>query len=192
MAILNSLLEFLSYNISLLLGGYMKLSDVVFSLSLGGLISKRQLKFIIAIIFISMLFPLITIGMVCTPFVWDTQRIICVIFANIISLSLLFFLIYVLVRDKINKKKVVIWLNDAIELKAYSKTTDRKKLPFLPRGITIEVVFKINNISYVREISKRNFGGGKAYYSIMKYADREIDILYSPKYDEVIILKDKQ
>ena len=83
----------------------MKLSDVVFSLSLGGLISKRQLKFIIAIIFISMLFPLITIGMVCTPFVWDTQRIICVIFANIISLSLLFFLIYVLVRDKINKKK---------------------------------------------------------------------------------------
>lgn len=43
----------------------------------------------------------------------------------------------------------------------------------------------------MRESTARVYGGGEGYVGCFnKYADREVNILYSPKFDEVMILKD--
>ena len=168
----------------------MNLSNIDFALSLGQLIWKPQLRPIIVIFLIALLFPIITVAMICTPVVWTTEIIICISFADILSLMLISIVLFLVIRDKANKKKISIWLQDAVMLKAYSRKIDEINKLFLPKGILIEVSFELNGIPHTKESSAKVFGGKKAYYSISKYADRQINIMYSPNFDEVMILKD--
>ena len=92
-------------------------------------------------------------------------------------------------RDNVN-----LWLEDAVEVKAFSKKIGVMRAMGIVKGVRLQVDFVIDNIHYSREstyydsLSKKF----KAGYYVMwsKYADRQINILYSPKYDEVMILKD--
>ena len=111
---------------------------------------------------------------------------LCVVFSSGVCIWLL------VINAKI-KKKILLYVNDAIPLQAYS----RKLSSFRTLGqpfpeVKIEVSFRIGDKRYTR-ISGDGKKRSKMYQKIYrKYADREINILYSPKYDQVLILKDKK
>lgn len=66
--------------------------------------------------------------------------------------------------------------------------TGRYGFPF--RTSAIKVKFKYDGKVYNKLSTYKGYTSYLAIYN--KYADREILIAYSPKYDEVMILKDKQ
>ena len=169
----------------------MQLSDIDISLSLGQLIWKKQFKAILLFIILLCIFPIISIIMLFFPIEWNSQIILVLVIINLLCLAMMFLPIYLLIRDYNNKKQIKLWLNDIIEIKAYSRALGEYKSLFLPKGIVIQVEFKIDEKKYIKNSTIKVFGGGTAYLATFKkYADREIKILYSPKYDQVLILKD--
>ncbi|MDE7296709.1 MAG: hypothetical protein K2N84_05530 [Clostridia bacterium] len=98
-----------------------------------------------------------------------------------------------LIKNETMRKKVQLWLEDAVIVKAQSKNADR----LYQFGVScpkIQVNFVIDGVQYNRQSksigTKTNKQGYHHFWS--KYADREITIAYSPKYDEVMILNDKK
>ncbi|MDR3021716.1 MAG: hypothetical protein LBU60_03465 [Clostridiales bacterium] len=112
------------------------------------------------------------------------------------------------------RKKIIQFLDDGIvEFNAYSEKLDEVvkkdnglyRIPILDRKVkmtSIRVKFEIDGQLYEKdsvlgeyEIGYKEKKGAvkKGYHRFFnKYADKHIRILYSYKYDEVMILKDKQ
>ena len=108
------------------------------------------------------------------------------------SLCILIFAVYLVVKDFRVKSKVKMWLNDAVVLKAYSMKTGEYKSFLFPNACAIDVKFSFNGINYVKSSNIKTFGGKTGYLTTLeKYANREIDIAYSPKFDEVLIIKQR-
>ncbi|MDE7182845.1 MAG: hypothetical protein K2O41_07495 [Clostridia bacterium] len=111
-------------------------------------------------------------------------------FAAGLGVGLLFVFagIYALIGDLFIKSKIKLWQADAVKLGAYS---EKLFSDFSFSGgfkVAIRVRFKYSDKRYNR------VSGGKckveSFWGFSKYSDRKISILYSPKYDEVMILKD--
>lgn len=102
----------------------------------------------------------------------------------------------IIIRNEKIRKKVILWLQDAIKISGYSKNIGTKYWLGIPL-IKIQVEFELAGIKFVRtsEREKRgvfDLGRPVGYFSgITKFVDRKIDILYSPKYDQVMVLKDR-
>lgn len=95
-----------------------------------------------------------------------------------------------LIKDKRLKNKILPSLDDAIKLVAYSKTISNRKFGLQPKYYRIEESFTIAGKKCIDVSGSEN--GAKSYHKIFKsYHDREIEILYSPKFDQVLILKDE-
>ncbi|GHV02932.1 hypothetical protein FACS1894211_15200 [Clostridia bacterium] len=75
---------------------------------------------------------------------------------------------------------------------AYSSKIDEvRSVVWQPKAIKIQVRFKIAGQQHKKESTAKVLGGWKGYLgAYKKYADGEIRILYSPKYDEGLIVKD--
>ena len=103
-------------------------------------------------------------------------------------------LLIILLKNNKACKEILLWLedNDIVELNAYSKKIDTWNPTALFPAIKIQVEFEFDekHCSFVSE--KKLYGGGipEGYHQVWaKYADKEINILYSPKYNQVLILK---
>lgn len=171
---------------------FMALSNIEASLSCGNFLSKKQLGFLYISMVICLIMPLLTLILIIIPQVeWDSKLILTMTLVNIIFLSFLGVMIYVKVKNDKIKKKIIMWLYDAVELKAYCKKVDENRLGIQPKAVKIQVKFEYNNKTYSRESTAKIFGGQQGYLSIYKkYVNKKIRILYSPKYDEVMILKE--
>jgi hypothetical protein len=122
--------------------------------------------------------------MLITQIEWDGQQIFAIILGNLLFLSFFVILVYILVKNNKLKIRIKIWLEDAIETTAYSKQAGENRLGIQPKAIKILVKFKIGDRVIKRESTAKVFGGQKGYLgTFKKYADREINILYSPKYE---------
>lgn len=103
----------------------------------------------------------------------------------------LFILIH---RNEKIRRDIYVWLDDAVELNAYCRNIGVKESMFI-KLIKLQVEFEFDGKNYVRttENEKRgilDYGSPVGYFSgVSKYANKEVKILYSPKYDEVMILK---
>ena len=116
------------------------------------------------------------------------------------SFGILFFLGALLIivhrNDKI-RNDTLIWVEDAVELNAYCKNIGIKNSMFNTL-IKLQVEFDFDENHYVRTTENEHrtlfdLGRPIGYFSgVSKFADKEIKILYSPKYDQVMILKDKK
>ncbi|MDE7395855.1 MAG: hypothetical protein K2M95_07035 [Clostridiales bacterium] len=99
----------------------------------------------------------------------------------------------ILHNEKI-RKELILWVEDAIETDAYAKEIGRQFPAFSPAIVKIRVSFKINGMQFLRESIAGPIGAfswQKGHQAIWrKYANRSIQILYSPKYDQVMVLKD--
>ena len=96
-------------------------------------------------------------------------------------------------RNERSRKEILLWLDDAVELEAYST-----RIADLDSGVSkttrIQVDFDFNGERLSRVSEGRMLGDKTSpdgYHAIWTdYADRKIRILYSPKYDQIIVLKD--
>lgn len=115
------------------------------------------------------------------------------------SFFLLICLIFLIKNEKM-RNKILLWLQDAVELEAHCETllSDYGNplldtvFPSPPVRVKIRVKFKYNGKHYSKDSGYKNKNGEfkNDYQKIwVKYADKSINILYSPKYDEVIVLK---
>ena len=168
-----------------------KLSSIDVSLSRGQLYGKKQ--FIvgwIAIISAIILMLIGSISFVLAVMDWDSQIFIVAILCVIIGIAFLVTIICQFQKDKKTKKEVSLWIKDAIQIRAIAEVMDSFRAGFQPIGVKICVKFYIGEIAYVRESTVKPLGGKIGYSSAFKrYLNRPIEILYSPMYDEVLILK---
>lgn len=98
----------------------------------------------------------------------------------------------VLLYCRSGKKKVDLWLKDAVLLKAKTKSIGKEwffRVSMVRKGVAIEVEFIYNYMRYIRQST---YNGKPACLPVfMKYANQTIMIAYSPKYDEVMFIKHK-
>lgn len=100
--------------------------------------------------------------------------------------------IYLCVKGQKQRRMVLLWLEDAVELKAVTKEISYKYSAELVRCVKIQVNFHYDGKLHRQFSDGKNhhFDDWSGYLPLWKkYSDREIDILYSPKYNQVMILK---
>jgi hypothetical protein len=96
-------------------------------------------------------------------------------------------LLTLIIRNEKLRKNVQLWLTDAILLSA-----DTKDFVFPPSNeIGLQVQFKVNGKSYIR-YSKNNKKTIGLIFRWKKFANRKINIFYSPTFDQVMLLKDNK
>lgn len=153
---------------------------------------------IITVIFVALGLSVVIIGVTllvvytaCGAVNWGISAICIFVLCVILAVALFFGLRCV--RKKINgRKEIELWLEDAVMIKAYSgykrPHDDGPVINFLNAmghndndGYTIRISFKYNG-KHLKFTSSHD-------YCWRKFLDKEIDILYSPRFREVILLK---
>lgn len=106
----------------------------------------------------------------------------------------------VVVNEK-NRAKILLWLEDAVPLQARSTVVQRNLMMLCVPMVKIQVEFEYDGRLH-RFVSGKNPPRGTAGYTPqlgnyndgvdvvwLKYANRTINILYSPKYKQVMVLR---
>lgn len=119
------------------------------------------------------------------------QFVVLIVFwILIVSLMPVILLIFIVKNEK-KRKQVQLWLEDAVEVQAESKEIGRIcQLGVLP-CVKLQIDFDIDGVHYRRfseSVSPKGEAGGY-YYIWRKYANQKLNILYSKKFDEVMVLK---
>lgn len=168
-----------------------KLSDVDVSLSQGQLYSSKHIIVLrLALISASLLIIAGIMSLVLSCIEWDKEIFVSAILCTLMGIGFLSVLIYCFAKDKKIKKQVVTWLSDAVKTTAISSKVGEYRAGLQPSSVKIRVEFSLNGLTYSRESTAACFGGKPGYLGAFKpYTDRKIKILYSPKYDEILILK---
>lgn len=168
-----------------------KLSDVDVSLSQGQLYSAKHFVTLwLAVVSSSLL---VIVGIICivlSCIEWNSEIFIVGFLCVLTGIGLLGVWIYCFIKDKKIKKRVSVWLDDAVKTTAISSKVGEFRAGSQPSSVKISVKFGLNGITYTRESTATCFGGKPGYLgAFSRYADKQIEVLYSPKYDEVLILK---
>ena len=143
-------------------------------------------------------------GIVSSPFF----AVLAVLMAVSVAFGFLLFLIipvlllplcfYLFLHAKKRKKKFASWLDDAAEYTAESKKIDSEfDLLALARVYRIQIKFDFEGAK-IQRISGRPdhyefdvYDVENGYHSVFRdFVDKEIRILYSPEYDQILILKE--
>ena len=128
--------------------------------------------------------------------VLDSPYIVGYILALVVTLVVLsipILLFFSILANERIRKEILLWLEDAIETTAYAKKVSVCNLHIIVPSVKIQVDFEIDGKQYSR-CSEGKLLGSRAlegHHEIWaQYADRQINILYSHKYDQVLVLKD--
>ena len=82
-----------------------------------------------------------------------------------------------------------------IELNADTRSIDKKYWFGVSTKLKIEFCYDKKKYSFQRGEPAGKFGwliNSNGYFKVLtKYADRKVKILFSPKYEQILILKDK-
>lgn len=179
------------------------LSNIVIVLKYGTFWGVSRKKIILQLIILMILYisilslaiTMMTLDQIKNP---DNVGIfVGAILAVILGFSfILIICLVVIIRNEKIRNQVSLWINDSVELEAFVKEVDRKTWMGITPLIKIDVCFEIDGVKLTRtsELEQQNifnFGKPVGYFSgISKYVDRKVKILYSQKYDQVMILKD--
>ena len=170
----------------------LKASDIDASLTYGKIYAAKSWKttFIIMLVLSILVIVLALSGLFDPPYDESIFMIIGgSVFGGVMLITTLIMYLYV----NRGKRKAALWLKDAVLLEAKSTLLDTKLVRSRSATATaacIRVKFSYNGKQYTRESS---YKGGKLYLPVYhQYADRKITIAYSPKYDQVMLVKDKQ
>ena len=95
--------------------------------------------------------------------------------------------VYILKKNKKRNIEITEWLKDAVELKAEINRLDLTNANYQP--YQIEVVLKYKG-KEIRKISnKANHLTEGAHKIFAKYHNKKVNVLYSEKYDEILLIK---
>lgn len=127
----------------------------------------------------------------------DNETILVLICSSTVCILIILGVLFVLHKNCKLKKKIAMWLEDAVELTAQTITLDTFRTLGHPVAETkLQVKFNYYGINKVQssfdETKKDHWYKRNGYFKILsKYSNRTIKIMYSPKYDQVLILKNK-
>ncbi|MDE7167771.1 MAG: hypothetical protein K2O28_02855 [Clostridia bacterium] len=179
------------------------LSQVAGTLRYGDFSEKKRKKLII---FYAVLMACCSLGLVGSiigfAFEIKDDPIMYVILFVVFALCHIPCIIFFVINGK-RRREILKWGEDAIELYAYSKCVGEQdnhnphavfgNLIFGPSFAKIEVKFELDGKHFIKMSGKLGRLGPDDGFSRvwLDYRDRAIRIMYSPKYDQVIVLKDK-
>lgn len=163
----------------------------IVSLSQGNILDKKQRLVGYLGIATVCLFPVLTVVLLLIPQVeWDFSLAVLMGICDVAAVAFISLMAFIIVKNKKLCAKIAPWLENAVEIKAYSKKIGENRLGIQPKATKIQVRFNYNGVVYKRESTAKVFGGQEGYVGCFnKYADREVDVLYSFEYNEVLILK---
>lgn len=161
------------------------------SLLYGKVLSKIEFKLLLACLCLLSLLPIATIFLIiigsCGLMDWDTEMIFSISLSNIVFGIAIFILAYMVYYHKKLYKNVDLWLEDAIEALAFAQRRDVTSINYRP--YQVEFSFSIDGKEYKRlSLASGLIMWGNRQF--LKYHNKCVKILYSPKYDQVMILKD--
>lgn len=176
------------------------ISDIAGLLNYGTFWSESKKKIFVnyfGILFLCLFMMVLTVVMISIEYNQMSRSLIelitsIIMYIVIFSLLPIVLTIMVMKNEKM-RKNVYLWMEDAVLVNAFAKCVGLKKQLGIFPSVKLQVNFKMDGISYSKEsrsnhYKTKNFEEGY-YYIWSKYADKEIRILYSPKYDQVMILK---
>ena len=172
----------------------MDVSNIEVSLSKGRLFVKRDFVLFAILLVVSFIFPLLTIILPFIPEMeWESDVIIAMVIGNLLSIALMALSIFAIVRDKKVKSEVQLWLKDAVKITAIANYAGEIRFGFQAKATKIQVDFVLDGKHYYRESTVKILGGEAGYNSAFnKYVNKYVRIMYSPKYDEVMIIKNQK
>lgn len=166
-------------------------SDIDASLSYGQIFLSQA--WIVMLIFILVCTVLFCIGYICyivTSVIENNIDMILVIIPGIVFIGFVVLCTFLFLRMSKEKHKATLWLEDAIVLEAYAKSVGQTlhvRNMIARTATAIEVSFEYDDKQCVRQSAYKDKPLYLAVYT--KYADKKILIAYSPKYDEVMLIK---
>lgn len=137
---------------------------------------------------------MVPLAVFCAVYYTEYEVLIC-LFLPLMGIPGTVYAIIVISKENKNIGK---WVSDSVLLSAYAFEVDRikNKLTGIVK-LKISVKFVYNGIKMVQKSGEKNNKKGNIFYSnpgydaiFLKYIDRPIHILYSPAYDQVLLLKD--
>lgn len=162
------------------------------SLSQGNILDNKQRFVGWFAVAVSCLFFILTIVLLAIPQVeWDVELIALMSICDAGAVAMISLCTYIFIKNKKLKQKLSVWLYDSVEIHAYSKKIDEYRGGMQPKATKIRIDFYCNDVAFRKESTVKVFGGQSGYAGCFNnYADKEVNILYSPEYDEVMIIKD--
>ena len=165
-------------------------NKITASLKYGKVFLGVRKTLLYVILFVSFLFPCITIGMLLSHYfgVLDLtpSMKLPLIFGNLFSLVVFGVVFWRIVYNHRLLNKIEIWLEDAVLITATAKRLDLIDAKYKP--YQIEVSFSFDNKAQKHMSGAGNFIIG--YYKFIIEKEKKMQILYSPKYNEVLILEE--
>lgn len=155
-------------------------SKIVASLTYGKVLSGKWMAFLYVLCFLEFLF---LVGIILMGIYDNVSYFFGLLFCTLVIVPSL----WLIKRFRGIRRKVSLWVQDAVELPATSVYVATQKLAVISFGanhmIKVSIRFKFDGKT------KRQMSIFDSVFR--KYCDREIKILYSPTYDQVLILKDR-
>lgn len=167
-----------------------QLQDIDASLAYGQIFSGKIYGSSVILLSVTTMFMgLVVIIVPITAYEYRSDIIFFVCGSIIFALFLLSTICLQMFFNK-GKKKATVWLEDAIVLEAYAKSVGQTlhvRNMIARTATAIEVSFEYDDKRCVRQSTYKDKPLYLAVYT--KYADKKILIAYSPKYDEVMLIK---
>lgn len=170
----------------------MKKRRIVATLAYGKIFSPMIMTMFIVMLFCGvMLIPLLIVFAIL-------RNEYLLLLGLLLSVLCIFLSVYAIVHHIRIKREINLWKQDAVLLMAKSKIIEEKTVydRGIPQGkeakVSVKFQYNENKLKHVsgEKIKKDIFHSYKGFDSIfLKYGDCEIDILYSPRFDQVMILK---
>ncbi len=165
------------------------LNDIEASLKYGKINAQQQIILKICFITIIILSAVSAlIGILSLIFLSMTSKeIACIILTIFMLITFLILIYYLLKKSKKRDYEINEWLKDAVKCKAQIMRLDFTSTNY--QSYQIEVSFEFKN-KKIKQISKKFNLITEGYPKIFaKYHNKIVPILYSEKYDEILILK---
>ena len=164
-------------------------SNIAASVKYGKYVGRRALMGLYMLLATATLIPIVTIAVVISSheglMVLESEIVITLIFINTFALFLICVAVSLLLYHKRNIKEVQKWMQDAVVLKASVYRLDLLSPAYDPYQVAVR--FTYNGAQREQTQRPNKFLG---YHKILvKYVGKQISIAYSPKYDQVIILR---
>lgn len=158
------------------------------SLKYGKVFSRKGKMFLYGLLLISILFPLITVG-VFISFYFErlvlTQSMTApLIYGNVFSLFLFGILLWRIIYNNRLVKMINMWLDDSVTISATARRLDLFDKRYKPYQIEVSFIYDGKEQKHISRAGNCFTG----YYKFIREKSKKIQILYSPKYDEIMIL----
>lgn len=153
--------------------------------------SKSEFRLLWVFFSILLLFPLYSLSIIVTILLgvmsWDSDVAMVLLTSTQMFCCLMAIDIYMIHFYKKLYKELTLWLEDAVEASAFVRRMDVLSVKYKP--YQVEFQFCIEGKEYRRLSSHGGLivGQNKTF---IKYNNSFVKIMYSPKYDQVMVLRD--